>query len=110
MSEDLVAWLEEEGWDVLPQPSEGQATQEQITIEARRQRGERVETAYAGPDGRLRYTAMRPVGEEEFRRVGEGDRALRVVSRTYAETTVTCEVGPDGTRAELERAVAAARG
>ena len=100
-----VAQLEEDGWEVIPS-----CAGDEGVLEARRERGERVETLHAARDGRLRYTLTRPVGEEGFRREGEGEEALRVVSRTYAEVTVTGSVGVGGIRHALRRAVRAARG
>ncbi len=103
MTDDLVSWLEQEGWDLLSVPADGDGG-----LEARRDRTGRVETVHIGTDGRLRYTVARPVGDEEFRRLTDGERQYKVVSRSYTETTVTASVASDGTIAALEQAIRAA--
>jgi hypothetical protein len=94
-----LRWLEDDGWDLVSQ----------APLEARRQRGEHVETFVAGADGRLRYTVTRPIGEEDFRRVRAGDLRCKVITRAYAKTSVTAEPGAMSLRAALMAAAAAAR-
>lgn len=104
MTDDLISWLEQEGWDVLSVPADGDGG-----VEARRDRAGRVETVQIGADGRLRYTVTRPVGDEDFRRLTDGQQQYKVVSRSYTETTVTASIASDGTIAALEHAIRAAR-
>lgn len=94
----LIRELEEQGWDVLP----GEA------FAARRERGERVEMLYVFP-GQLRYTLTRATGDEEFHRVQDAAVPLRVISRSYRETTVTAEFPEEDLLAAAEAAMSAAR-
>jgi threonine dehydratase len=98
-SGEAIPWLEGEGWDVVSESP----------FEARRERGERVEVLRAGPDGRVRYTLTRAVGDEEFRRVQEGDVSCRVVTRSYRETTVIAEAGGGSLLATMQAVLQAAR-
>lgn len=97
--QETVRWLEKEGWDLLP--GDG--------LQARRERGERVEILRAIGEGRLRYTLTQSLGDEEFRRTVEENVLLRAVSRMYRETTVTAEFPEGGLRTALQAAQRAAR-
>lgn len=101
MKVDVARWLEDEGWEVLSENSDD-------GLEARRQRGERVEVLVIGTDDRIQYALTRPIGEEEFRRVGDGERQCRVISRTYKETTVTTEATENSILADVRAAIQAA--
>ncbi|MDP9380139.1 MAG: hypothetical protein M3Q29_08315 [Chloroflexota bacterium] len=97
--QEALSWLEDEGWEVM----------DESHLEARRDRGDRVEVLRVGTDGRVRYTVTRVVGEEEFRRVRYEDVFCRVVSRSYQETTVTAEVGDGSVLATMKAVLRAAR-
>ncbi len=94
----LIRELEEQGWDVVPGD----------VVAARRERGGRVEVLQVA-EGRLRYTVTRAVGDEEFRRVQDGPIPLRVVTRSYRETTVTAEFPEEHVLTAVEAAMEAAR-
>ena len=99
MTEDLARWLEAQGWDIVSEDP----------LEARRERVERVEILTAGQDGRFRYTLTLPITEEDFRRVLVENGVLRVVSRSYRETTVIGTATGGSMIATVEAAIRAAR-
>ncbi len=94
----LIRTLEEQGWDI---------TQGEV-VAARRERGDRVEVLQVA-EGRLRYIVTRSVGDEDFRRVQDGPIPLRVVTRSYRETTVTAEFPEEHVLTAVEAAITAAR-
>ncbi len=94
----LIRELEDQGWDV---------TQREV-VAARRERGDRVEVLQVA-ERRLRYTLTHAVGDEDFRRVQDSAVPLRVVSRSYRETTVTAEFPEEHVLTAVEAAITAAR-
>lgn len=99
MTTDIIEWLEREGWETLARD----------VLQARRERGERVEVLRVTSEGRFRYTVTRPLGDEDFRRVSAGAGQLRVISRAYSQTTVTGEATDADLISSLQAAIRAAR-